>query len=183
MADLTEIPSTIRGGTTVPYTRTFPSYPANGGWTAKLHLRGKSVLDVTGSPSGAAFVFTLSATDTAGLEAGPYDWFEIVQDGAGERKEAASGKLEVLPDPRELGAGAALTHEQRMLDALTAKLEGRLETDMERYGIYGREVDKIPINTVRAMWRDYKQRVWRQLHPGKFGPQVRVEFTGTSNEV
>src|SRR6185295_4801068 len=64
MGELSEFPSAMRAGTTLKVRRSYPSYPADQGWTATLDLADRSALHKNATADGADFIFTLDVDDT-----------------------------------------------------------------------------------------------------------------------
>jgi hypothetical protein len=88
----------------------------------------------------------------------------------------------VTPDLGAAGAGDVQSFAERMLAAIEARLEGRLDADLESYGVAGRQVVKIPFEKLSAEREKYAQKVWQEQNPGKWGPPIRAAFTGAESE-
>jgi hypothetical protein len=73
-------------------------------WTLAYVLRGPSNLAVDAVANGAAWVTSLTASQTAPLQSGEYEWFALISKGD-ERLEAGRGRLQVDPDPLQIQAG------------------------------------------------------------------------------
>jgi hypothetical protein len=182
MANLTALPSAFFAGTTVKLTRMGGLYPANAGWTRKLYLAGVSVLNLAGVAAGADFTFTISAVASGDLKPGTYQWREIGSK-AGESYVVDSGTVTVLANIAAAGAGDMQSWEEATLVVVEAVLAGRITADVQAYTIAGRAVTKIPMAELLELRSTLKRTVQAQKNPGKMGPQVRVAFTGTGNEV
>lgn len=161
------------------WTRSVPDYPSANGWTLKYYLRGASVLDVTGAPDPAGYLMTIAAADTAAMTPGTYRWGAFVEKGAGpalERRRVGEGVLELEPNFQAAVAGGMQTHAERMLAAIEARLEGRLQpgADMEQYGVAGRQVMKIPAEKLHALRVRYQAEVARQRNGGVLPPYEAV---------
>jgi len=174
----TDMPATITPGTTVAYTREAGEYTEAAGYSAKLYVAGVSVLEaITGVASGSGWAFTIPATATAALSMGVHQYRELVTKGA-EVYVLASGTVEVLANILKAGAGDMLTWEQRALAAVEAALEGRLTADQQAFSIGGRAVTKIPVMELLRIRDQLRNAVRAGTRAGKFGAEVRVEFTG-----
>lgn len=176
-----QIPDSFAAGTTVDVTLSYASYPASGGWTAMLHLAGAALASVTGTATGKAFRFKLTAANSAPLPAGNYQWRVVVTDGT-DKFIADSGVLLVQPNIETATAGSMQSFEERDLAVVEAILNGRMTTGMESYVIGNRQATLIPHKELRAYRAELKRAIYAQRNPGKFGPQVRVAFTGVRSE-
>lgn len=74
MADLTEIPTRLVAGDSYTLTLTYADYPATAGWALALAVAGVDVKTWSSVAAGNAHVLTLTATETAALGAGTYQW-------------------------------------------------------------------------------------------------------------
>lgn len=176
---LTEMPSSLTAGTTVTYTRSHADYPANGGWTLTLYVAGVGLLaPITGTPLGTGFVVTLSATATAELPSGTYQWEERVTDGSAVYV-AASGTVSVHRNIALAGDKDMQSHAERTLAIIEAALEGRLPDGMESYTIAGRAVTKIPLTELVELRARYRSEVEALRTPTRFGIPVLTTFTQT----
>lgn len=163
-------------------------YLQSEGWTPKVELTGKSVLQIVGvwQTSGVdinTWLFSVTATDSEAIEAGDDYTLSLHWVGSGtyaardESTEAVS--IAVLPNPRGAAAGEFQTHAARTLAIIEAKLEGRLSADLESYQIAGRSINKIPFAELRKLRREYAAEV-RQKLTGKLGLAVKTRFTNAS---
>lgn len=186
MQTLTQIPDQIEAGTSVEYTRSYTDFPANGGWTLKLHLKGAGAVDKDAVAVGKDFKVTLTALETAGLVAGDYEWRERVTDGT-QVLTAAEGRLEILPDIGAAAAGAIQSWEEKAL-AMVEKViayksgagvtSGRLSADILEYEIAGRRVVKHDLLELLRIRDSLKSRIRARLHPGQLEVPVRVYYSG-----
>lgn len=172
-------PDRLYAGDTVKWTKTISDYPSSDGWTLKYSFRGPSALpDQTASASGSGYAIVIAALDTASLVAGTYDWTARVSK-AGETYTVARGVFTVV-----LVAGATeQLHEEKVVEALKAVLEGRITADVQQYAINGRQVTKIPIEKIPGLIAKYERKIWRLRNPGKIGVPVAVAFTPPDGQV
>ena len=151
-----------------------PDYPSTDGWTLKYYLRGVGTLDITADVdpnSVGGYLITIKASDTQALAAGTYRWFAFVEQTIGgvlQRWRVDEGELQLELNPITAAAGAYQSHAERMLAAIEARLEGRLQpgADMEQYGVAGRQVMKIPAEKLHAMRVRYQAEVAKQRNGG-----------------
>lgn len=119
------VPTKIIAGDSYEFTETYPDYPADGGWSATLHLVGDNPDNVAASPDGSSFTFTLTAAETATWPPGLYRALIRVSK-AGEVHTVDEVTLEVMQNPANAPAGYDFrSHARRTLDAIKATMEGR----------------------------------------------------------
>lgn len=176
MSELSALPDAFAAGNTVVYRKSFADYPANASWAAALHLRGPSILNVAAAASGADFVFTIAATDTAALTPGRYEWVERVTK-SGEVHDAAAGFAILTRNLATAIAGDTQTYEEKTLAVIEAALTGELTDNMRSYQIAGRAVALIEPLELEKLRTRYRQIVALQRNPGKFGTDVKMRFT------
>lgn len=168
------VPSQIRAGDTVRFTRNYGDYPVADGWTLRFSLAGASKKGVDATTSGADFLITLAIADTAGLLPGTYT-YALHATLSGARYTAEEGVLEVKADVANATAGALQSHDERTLALLEAELEARAQSDHTEYAIEGRSLKREPIETLNA-WADrLRSRIARRKR-GKLA-MASVEFT------
>ena len=177
-------PTTITAGDTVQFTRTFPSYSSSDGWALTYRLVGP-----LGSSTGALVDKTVTATpDASGwlVAFAPADTADVVVDGSyrlvgrvslnGASYTVYAGVVAIKANPLEASPANLLTHAERTLTIIEAKIEGRLTADLEHYQIDGRAVGKIEIRELMKLRARYRHEIWRQRNPGKAAPQRLVRF-------
>lgn len=165
-------PNSIFAGDTVKWTKTLSDYPSSDGWTLWYSFRGPSELpDQTAAASGSGYLLTIPVSATTPLLAGTYNWTARVSK-AGETHTVARGVLTVT-----LVVGAIVqSHNEKMLAAINAALEGRVVADMQQYTIGGRMVTKIPFEKLMHYKGVYEARVARDRNPGQLGVPVAFGF-------
>jgi hypothetical protein len=184
---LSTMPEVFAAGTTVVYTRTEHTFPADDGWANMLSLTGPSTNpQVAGVASGKSFVFTLTSTSTALLLPGPYQWREIATKGA-TSYAVADGLVEILPDLRQFNAGMGASWEARMLPLIEAALETLLTTGVQAYQIGSgnavRSFTKTDVGQLMRIRDNLKSVIESQRRPGEFGIGVLGRFTGYEAEL
>lgn len=173
----TMMPATISSGTTVTYRRSLPDYPANQGWQLTVYLAGKSILNVAAVANGPDHDVTLTATQTAALAAGVYTWVERVVKGT-EKYDVARAVVTVLADLAAATAGSLQSFEEKTLAVLEAAISGQLTDRVRSYQIFGRAVEKIPMDELRSLRNEFLAAV-QQQKTGKVGRTLLGRFTGT----
>lgn len=176
MDPLTSLPSELRAGTTLEYTRTLPDFPASL-WTMELVLRGVSMLSKIATEIGDSFVIEITPEESRDLLPGNYQAMELVTEKATQKRyEASIGWVNVLRDLHAAGAGEAQTWEEKTLVIIEAVLQGRATSDMQAYTIGNRSVTKIPVVEL-IQWRERLRAAVRAQRGGSqtIG-EVQVQF-------
>lgn len=172
-------PESFAAGESVQWTRTVADYLASDGYVVAWYFRGAGVADVLGEADGSTWTATLSAKATKGLTPGAYRWrmYAELRGGAEvlERHLLDEGRCTVLQDFAAATDGDTLSHAEKTLRMIDAALEGRITADVEAYTIGGRQVTKIPVETLVRLRAQYVAAVRRQ-RTGKFGQKVGVTF-------
>jgi hypothetical protein len=120
------LPQKFTAGDTWKWQASHPSFPASNDWQLAVHFRGPGMLDVSGTPAGDEFSFVATATATAALKAGNYQWVAVATQGE-ERHSIDGGFITIAPslaavtDPHDPRSAAA-----RQLAAVELTIEGLL---------------------------------------------------------
>jgi len=153
-----------------------------------LSLRGpaatdpaKGEIDITAEATtdNSSYLLSASADETAPLVPGKYLWVAFVQrvvDAQQQRVSIHRGVTTLLQQLQEAAAGDTTTHNERMLAAIEALIEGRTTSDVEYYQIAGRALTKIPVKELMAYRSKYASAVWRERHPHETAPVRMVRF-------
>ncbi|MEP6743827.1 MAG: hypothetical protein ABJB61_15125 [bacterium] len=138
-------PTEIAIGETIVWEKDFDDYPAasdGSGWTVTYYIRGQNGpgVDVVGTPSdldGTIHVFTVSASASANLIAGRYDFQALAVKGSekyrvdeGDAKAVAS-LAAVISSSSYDGRSPA----KKILDAIDALMAGKATVDQQEYMI------------------------------------------------
>lgn len=158
-----DIPSTepvrIIAGATVKWTRALADFLPADGWvlTYAFKRTGATATTVTCTDNGdGTHLATISSTTTAGMSADTYYWQAIVAKGD-EKWPADSGRLiveanlataDAAQDPR--------SPNQKICDALGARVEGRVTADQESLSIEGIAISRIPFTEAVRLYREYR---------------------------
>lgn len=184
----THIPHELTPGDSWAWQLAFGDYPPSDGWTLTVSLRGPAAtapsigeidIEATPTPDNSAYLVSASADATAELVPGNYRWVvwvERVVDTQLQRVSIHRGVTILLQELQEAGAGDTTTHNERMLAAIEALIEGRTTADVEYYQIAGRALTKIPVKELMAYRAKYAAAVWRERHPHETAPTRMVTF-------
>lgn len=170
-------PSTITAGLTVVWSRAFGDYKPADGFALKYYFRGAGSLNITADGTGANWLVTLKASDTAKLKKGTYQWAAYAEKGAGdtlERYDVARGVAAVEPSIVAANAGDLVSHEERMIALIECVLEGRIDDDVQQATMDGRSIMKIPVLELRAIRKAMKRKLWRKRNGGAIGQTLKV---------
>lgn len=168
-------------GDSLVWNRTLSSYSPADGWV--LHYRFIGPFQFASDPVVAvvngAFQATLAASATAadGFLAGTYRLVGYVDGVNNERHTIFDATVEILPNLAVADWASLQGHEERMIAACEAALEGRLSADVARYGREGTFVDKLDIAQIRSTLGIYRAKKWRKDNPGVSFPQHAIAFT------
>lgn len=154
-------PASINAGDTIKWTRSLADHPADAGWALTytfINAAGK--FTVTATASGSDHLATLSATASAALLPGDYDW-RAQASLAGEVYTVGSGRCTVNPS---FGARVLDTRSQarRTLQAIEDTLEGRAGSAVAEYEIAGRRLKNIPLPELLTLRDRLRQDVARE---------------------
>lgn len=168
-------PIVLTAGDTWRWKVVAPDFPHTDGWALTYHLIGPSggTISTSADASPATFLAEKSAAASANVAAGTYTWILRAVKGT-DVLQVSSGAITIKEDPAS--AVAELLHEEKMLQAIEAVLEGRIPDDVEEYAIHGRQLTKIPVRELKRLHAQYRYEVWRLQNPGQSNPTRKVAF-------
>lgn len=144
--------------------------------TYQYYWVGPSKKTITATYADGVLSASFSAEDSAGLEAGQYRWALSETIGAA-RKTLERGYIYVESNFATEDETDNREHAEIMLDAIEAKLEGRVTLDQERYTIQGRSWDRVPIEELKRLRRDYRWEVYKiNVRRGLRKPRRRIKY-------
>lgn len=174
-------PSTFAAGETVEWTKVVADYSNLDGWSLVYSIRGPTAFsDVTATNvSDGTYSVLISATSTALLEAGLYQWASHAYKAGPPILRYPVEKGAIYVTPNLVTTTTLETHASRTLKIINAAIEGRLTADMENYSIAGRQITKIASEKLYILKGYYSVAVWRERNPGKTGPSRSISFVDT----
>ncbi|MEO0680386.1 MAG: hypothetical protein AAF192_08225 [Pseudomonadota bacterium] len=127
-------------------------------WTFVRHDGAGAAFEITATNDGGAYLVEATAAQTAALAAGPYLYaVTLTRTADGLTVAGDSGGVEVVA---KLAAGTdRRTFNRRMLDAISATIEGRATTDAESLTIEGRTIAKTPLESLADLRARYARMV------------------------
>lgn len=156
----TQEPLSARAGDTWQWIRSLPDYPAPDWVLTYTFYSAAGVFSFQSVASGTDHLVSVDAATTAAYAAGRYDWSAAVTQGD-ERYSIGSGSLQVLPDVSAADSYDGRSHSRRMLDAITATLEGRAtdgDLDVIKTATASHSTDFDP-ETLRKLYQQYAAAV------------------------
>jgi hypothetical protein len=132
----TREPRQFIAGDTILWTKQLADYPPADGWLLHYKLVGPSTLaaDITAVDDGGTFDVTIpaAATGFGGFIAGTYRMIGYVDGVGAERHTIYRADVEILPNVAAVSYANLRTHDEKMLAAIQAALEGRSSADIEQ---------------------------------------------------
>ena len=129
-------------------------------WTFRPEDGGAGVT-FAATADGSHHLVEVASAATAAWAAGRYVWAKtFTRASDGETTPAGSGVVEVLPATDATADARSVN--RRILDAITARLEGRITKDAESYTIEGRSISRTPLEVLEKLRTQYSRRVARE---------------------
>lgn len=186
-----KIPYLFYSGDTVKWKiTTLNSDYSNSDYTLTYYFRldsdGTTNFTVTATADSSDYLITLSASTTASLTSGVYNFIAYVtRTSDSARVTVDRGSIEVKPN-LAASTSATRTHAKKMLDLIESLLEGRATKDVSSYSIAGRSLNKMSIQELTD-WRnyykaEYNRELSRQRNENSDGSgnTIKVSFGNTN---
>lgn len=166
------IPKQIYAGTTIKWRDGAAVGPLNesitsADWTLTYYLRTNTNHEghtVVGSSYGAGWEFTISASDSAGFDAG--NWFFYAEASKGSEKfTLGNGQFEVFASLAYTGQPGAFdgrTQAEKDLEAVTTAIRSIIADKVKSYSIAGRSFTKVDLPELVARESQLKAIVARE---------------------
>ena len=166
-----DLPSIIVAGTTIEWvdeatTAGINETISSPDWTLEYFLRtnaGNEGHIATGTQyaNSTGWQFTISATDSAGFDAGSWFWAARAFK-SGKVFEIGTGEFEVKQSLQYTGTPTPIdnrTQTEKDLDAVTACIRAIIEDKAQEYSIGNRTFKRVDIKELRAREAELKSRV------------------------
>ena len=166
-----DLPYEITAGTTIKWvdeatTAGLNQVISSPDWTLKYYLRtnaGGEGHTATGTQysNTSGWEFTISATDSAGFDAGNWFWAARAFK-SGKVFEIGTGEFEVKQSLQYTGTPTPIdnrTQTEKDLDAVTACIRAIIEDKAQEYSIGNRTFKRVDIKELRAREAELKSRV------------------------
>jgi hypothetical protein len=158
-------PYEVTAGDTWKWDKSLADYKPSDTWALTYSFRAKTGtgFNVTASANSAndGWNIVVAKSATVGYTAAEYDWQAYVTKSA-ERFMVDEGKLIVSVDLNAAATGSTTdlrSHSKRMVDAIQAVLEGRVDSDVENYSIGGRSITKIAVSELVSILATYEEKL------------------------
>lgn len=159
---LTDIPTEIRAGDTLSFTRTLSDYPASAGWSLSyvlINASGKITLSST--PDADVHSFTVAAGDTASYSPGDYKFVSFIIKNT-TRHTVDQGSVTILPDLISETVMDGRSHAEICLANIETVLAGKATADNYSYSIAGRSLSKYSWEELIAARNYYRVEVGKE---------------------
>ena len=178
-------PREITIGETLEWRKSLADYPASAGGTLSYSFRGAGAgFDVTATADGDDFVIEVTSSATTLMAVGAYYWEAWMNDGTHDFM-VESGQAKVIRNLKSIPTTTTLDNRspvKKILDAIEARIEGRVSADIQSYAIGNRQLVKIPIEQLIKLRDQYatlyakERRRARVRRGGKLFQNIDVRF-------
>lgn len=177
MATLTSVPTVITAGDSYTLTLTQSDYPAAAGWSLALAVAGVSVDSWTSVASGAAHVITISASETASLGAGTYQYRVRAVNGS-TVETIETGTLTVEADIGAAAPGERASYWESLKAAAQTALQSLMESGApQMVTILGRMTQFRSPDDCLKIIAQCDARILAERHR-TFGTPIRFDVVG-----
>jgi len=158
----TEEPEEFVIGDFVQWKRTdlsadYPNTTHTMAYVARIRQGGNSEIKISGTNSGADYLFTANSSATSNYDEGQYHWqLEVTETSSGNRIVITTGEWTITPDLDDNNADPR-SHTEIMLDKIETVLQGRADADVLSYSINGRSLSKMSPDEL-VQWRNYYKK-------------------------
>lgn len=120
----------------------------------RLENNGSTTFSVDATADGNNYKITLSASTTASITEGKYNFISYVtRTSDNARVTVDRGMIEVKPNLAS-STSETRSHAKKMLDLIESLLEGKATKDVSSYSIAGRSLNKMGVSELLE-WRNY----------------------------
>lgn len=170
---LTEFPATLRQGDSLAVQVALDDYPAST-WTLTWYLSGPTAeLSKAATADGDEHLLELTPAETAALGVETMGYVAKAS-YSGDVYTVISGSVEVLPDLATSGPIDTRSHNQKVLDAIKASIEGRATRDEQEYTIKDRSLKRMSLDELLKFKAEYEKLVALETRTGS--RQILVNF-------
>ena len=136
---------------------------------------GEVIALATATADGDGWLVEVAPATTAAIPPGKYRLVaRVTRTADGAVAVADSAALTVHPDPATSTADTR-TRNRRILEAIEARIEGRISKDAESYTIEGRTIARTPLEILHKLVGHYRRAVAREEGRPPFHAR-RVDF-------
>lgn len=150
VAIATSPPATVTAGDKVDFTVSPGEFTSSGGYSPVFVFRsddGSRRYVVNGTDYGSDFRITAASDVTRTWAAcfGQFTVFTQLSDGT-DRRTLIAGRMEIRPDPASTDTVDLRSSNRRILDAITARIEGRASSDIQSISISGQSIARMSLD-------------------------------------
>lgn len=180
-------PETVVVGDFIQWKRTdlgsdYPNNLYTATYVARITGGGANEIVLTGTASGADYLFTVASEDSADFAPGYYHWqLEILRNSDSNRIVVDRGVFTAIVD-LDVNQSDPRTHAEIMVSKIESLLSGKADADVSSYSIAGRSLTKLSFSELVEA-RDYYKREYQKeviaerIRRGKStGATVKVRF-------
>jgi len=166
-------PTEHEAGTSLIFTRSFGSYPADT-WTLSYALRNTTAapIDITATADGKTHSINEAIAITETWTAGDYAMRGYVTDGT-DRHLVYDGRITIAPYLAGEMAIDTRTHARKMLDAIEAGLIAAAGSDVVSYSINNRSFTRVSQTEAQTQFDYWKRKVRWEERKGQMKIKVR----------
>ncbi len=179
-------PKRVTAGLSWAWSATFPGYSGADGWSIKYHFwpadgTGDAIEIDAVAGAGNAWSVSRTAAQTANYAPGRYSWRAIASNGAETKDQAATGSMQILPDPTGTPVDGR-SHAEIVLEAIEAVIERRASSSQKKLDIEGQSLEHMTHAELVKLRQQYSLEVDRirqakQLAKGGgFGGKIATRF-------
>lgn len=176
-------PLAVIAGDSLKWSRSFPGYPAGGGWSLTYVLNNASnrYVVVAGDvvAAGDGWDIAIPAAETKPWAPGEYLWLAVLQNsGTGERVTGAAGRVCVQADVLDATAPIdTRAMEEIALDNIKALLAGRATDGVLEYKIADRELRRYSMTELLQLKTYFSAEVRRlRVKRGEYQEPTTIAF-------
>jgi hypothetical protein len=175
-------PTASTAGDTIAWRLDAPATPAADGWAVKVTLAGPATVRVDAAPDpdlASAYVVTFGAATTSALPAGSYTWTATASKGTGaalERVTVGAGRIAIAANPETVAGAGGLTHAERALALVEARIEELLADNLETYSVAERSATRRKLAELQVERNRLRTEVYRRRNGGRLGPRLAITF-------
>lgn len=151
-------------------------------YVARITGGGSNEIQLSGTNSGADYLFTVTSATSSNFTPGKYFWqLEITETSSGNRIVVDRGYFDAIPD-LDVNQSDPRSHAAIMVDKIESLLSGKADSDVANYSIAGRSLTKLSFQEL-IQARDYyksetrKEEIAERIRRGQAtGSTIQVRF-------
>jgi CRP-like cAMP-binding protein len=165
MATLKSIPRRWTRGESLTWEESRRDYLPGEGWVlAVAFVASNDVRQFTATAVGDVHLVELTPAQTLEFQPGTYRYqIRVENAGSGAARVLEHGAVEVLQSFAHVSSGYdARSHNERVLEAINAVMEGKAATDQQNLAVGGRSLSRYAWQDLLELRREYEWRLRRE---------------------